>query len=183
MAAESQQLKTFSNPEFEPGANIIKQAIWYLVNAVFFNSSIFPFYGLKRILLRIFGAELGKGVLLKPKVNIKYPWKLTLGNHIWIGEGVWIDNLDHVFIGNNVCISQGAMLLCGNHNYKKASFDLFTKPIRILDGAWICSKATVGPGVTCGEDSILGPLSFANTDLEKGMIYAGVPAVKKVERF
>jgi putative colanic acid biosynthesis acetyltransferase WcaF len=183
MAAESQQLKSFSNPEFKRGASSIKQGLWYVVNAVFFKSAFFPFYGLKRILLRVFGAKLGKGVLVKPNVNIKYPWKLSMGNHIWIGEEVWIDNLDQVTIGDNVCISQGAMLLCGNHNYKKSTFDLFTQPIQILDGVWICSKATVGPGVTCNPDCILAPHSFANSDLEKGMIYAGVPAIKKGERF
>jgi len=183
MAAESQQLKSFKNPNFQRGAGKTKRALWYLTNALFFKTSLFPFYGLKVFLLRLFGAKLGKGVLIKPNVNIKYPWKLKMGDHIWIGEDVWIDNLDQVIIESNVCISQGAMLLCGNHNYKVSTFDLFTKPIHIMSGAWICSKATVGPGVVCQPDSILTPLSFANADLEQGMIYAGVPAHKKGERF
>lgn len=183
MSANSQQLNTFSNPEFNRGASSLKQAIWYVCNSLFFKSSIFPSYKLKIILLKLFGSKIGKGVLIKPNVNIKYPWKLIIGNYVWIGEEVWIDNLDQVTIGNNVCISQGAMLLCGNHNFKKTSFDLFTKPITLEDGVWVCSKATVGPGVICKQDSLLGPMSFANKELDAGYIYSGNPATRKSERF
>ena len=105
---------------------------WYFINVIFFKSSFFPFNFLKIFLLQLFGCSLGKGVVIKPNVNIKYPWKLSLGNYVWIGESVWIDNLDNVTIGNHVCISQGAILICGSHNYKKQSFDLITKEITKL---------------------------------------------------
>ena len=84
---------------------------------------------MKRTLLRLFGANVGRGVVLKPRVTIKYPWKLAVGEHSWIGENVWIDNLGQVTIGNHCCLSQGALLLCGNHNYKKATFDLMVGDI------------------------------------------------------
>lgn len=182
METPSQKLSTFTNPEFDRGASAFKQSLWYLCNTLFIKSS-FPFSGLKVTLLKMFGAQIGKRVLIKPNVNIKYPWKLTIGNDVWVGEKVWIDNLDRVDIGNNVCLSQGAMLLCGNHNFNKSSFDLFTKPIILEEGVWICAKAIVGPGVTCKKDSILSPMSFANQSLEEGTIFEGNPARYKRKRF
>ena len=65
---------------------------------------------------------LEKGVVIKPNVKIKYPWNLYIGNNSWLGEKVWIDNLDIVSVGNNCCISQGAYLLTGNHDYRSEYF-------------------------------------------------------------
>ena len=126
-------LSKFNNQNYNAG-NIIVRSLWYFVNILFFKSSLFPIYFLKVSLLKLFGAHLGKGVIIKPNVNIKYPWKLKLGNNVWIGENVWIDNLELVSMGNNVCISQGAVLICGNHNYKALSFDLISQPISLNDG-------------------------------------------------
>lgn len=126
----------------------------------------------------MFGAKVGKGLIIKPHVAIKYPWKLRIGDHVWIGEGVWIDNLANVSLGNHTCISQGAMILCGNHNYKKSSFDLVVKDIVIEDGAWIGAKATVCPGVKVGSHSLLTVGSVATIALEPYWIYQGNPAQK-----
>jgi len=120
---------------------------------------------------------VGQGVLIKPSVNIKYPWLLEIGNNVWIGEGVWIDNLAKVTIGDNVCISQGAMLLCGNHDYKKSTFDLIIGEILLEEGVWIGAKTVVCPGVTCKPHSILTVGSVASKDLEPYSIYKGNPAV------
>jgi putative colanic acid biosynthesis acetyltransferase WcaF len=130
------------------------------------------------MLLRLFGASVGKGVIIKPRVNIKYPWKLTIGNHVWIGEGVWIDNLGEVSIGDHSCISQGAMLLCGNHNYKKSSFDLMVGDIVLEEGVWVGAHAVVCPGVTCHSHSVLTVKSIATSNLESYTIYQGNPAIK-----
>ena len=150
--------------------------IWYFVNVLFLQSHIIPFSSLKVSLLKLFGANVGKGVVIKPRVNIKYPWKLAIGDYSWIGEDVWIDNLEEIIIGSNVCISQGAMLLTGNHNYKKSSFDLITGEISLEDGVWIGAKAVVCPGVTCKSHSILTVGSVATLDLEPYTIYQGNPA-------
>jgi putative colanic acid biosynthesis acetyltransferase WcaF len=130
----------------------------------------------------MFGAEVGKGVVIKPKVNIKYPWKLCIGDHCWIGEKVWIDNLAEVRLGNHVCLSQGAMLLCGSHNYKKRRFDLILGDIHLEDGVWIGAKAVVCPGVTAAPHSILAVSSVATRDLEAYTIYQGNPAQAKRKR-
>ncbi|MBL4754826.1 MAG: colanic acid biosynthesis acetyltransferase WcaF, partial [Flavobacteriales bacterium] len=116
-------------------------------------------------------------VLIKPNVNIKYPWFLEIGSNTWIGEQVWIDNLGAVTIGSNVCISQGAMLMSGNHNYKKSSFDLIVEPIVIEDGAWVGGQSLVCPGVVMKVESILTAGSVAVGELNAQGIYKGNPAI------
>ncbi len=133
-------------------------------------------------MLRVFGARIGSNVVIKPKVNIKYPWKLTLGNHCWIGEHVWIDNLDEVLIEDDVCVSQGAFLICGNHNYKSSCFDLMIAPITLKQGCWIGAKSIVGPGVTVHSHAVLSFGSITSSDLESYQIYRGNPAIKIKER-
>jgi putative colanic acid biosynthesis acetyltransferase WcaF len=133
-------------------------------------------------LLKLFGAKIGKGVLIKPKVNIKYPWKLSIGDYTWIGENVWIDNLAEVNIGKNCCLSQASFLLCGNHNYKKASFDLMVSPITLEDGVWLGAGSMVTGGVSCGTQAILSVKSVASENLENYGIYRGNPALKISER-
>jgi putative colanic acid biosynthesis acetyltransferase WcaF len=176
------QLNTFNNSWYNPGKNALLRLLWYYVNLLFFQTALFPFSGLKVFLLRIFGASVGNGVVIKPSVNIKYPWCLHIGDYVWIGEKVWIDNLDNVYIGNNVCISQGALILSGNHNYKKSTFDLMLKEIRIDEGVWIGAKAIVCQGVHCKSHAVLKLASVASSDLEPYTIYAGNPAVKVKER-
>ncbi len=175
-------LSQFRNPEFDRGASRWKELLWMLASALFFRHSMALLNGWKVRLLRWFGAKVGKGVLIKPAVQIKFPWKLTIGDHTWIGENVWIDNLDQVSIGSNVCLSQGAMLLCGNHNYKKVSFDLITGPITLHDGAWIGAHSLVGPGVSISTHAVLTTQSVATHDLDAYGIYQGNPAKKIRER-
>lgn len=174
-------LSTYDNSWYQPGS-AIRRGLWYLVNALFFMNPLFPFSGAKVGLLRLFGAKVGKGVVIKPCVNIKYPWKLKLGDYVWIGERVWIDNLDEVILHNHVCISQGAFLLCGNHHYKKSTFDLVVQPIELEEGVWIGARAVVPPGVICKSHSMLTANSMAHGVLEAYGIYQGNPAVKIRQR-
>ena len=112
-------LSLYDNSWYHIGAGNFKNILWYFCNILFVKCSLQPLSVIKVRLLRLFGAKIGKGVVIKPGVNIKYPWNLSIGDYSWIGENVWIDNLAKVKIGNNVCVSQGAMLLCGNHDYKR----------------------------------------------------------------
>jgi putative colanic acid biosynthesis acetyltransferase WcaF len=159
-----------------------KSIIWYFVNELIMKNSLLPFSKLKILVLRCFGSQIGEGVTIKPGVNIKYPWNLYIGNDCWIGENVWIDNLAKIKIGNNVCISQGAMLLCGNHNYKKSSFDLIIGEICLENGSWVGAKSIVCPRVTLKSHSILSVNSVATNDLEPYTINQGNPAIKIRER-
>lgn len=177
-----QDLKAYNNYPYNPGGNALKRVIWYYVNALIFKSSLFPFYGIKVGLLRLFGAKIGKQVEIKPCVNIKYPWNLTIGNEVWVGENAWIDNIVNVTIGNNVCLSQGAILITGSHNYKKPTFDLITGPVTIEDGVWIGAGAMVNQGLIVGTHAVLTAGSVATKNLEAYGVYQGNPAVKIRER-
>jgi len=174
-------LSKFDNSGYKPGS-ALKRLLWFFCNAFFLQNKYNPFSGLKITILRIFGAKVGKGVVIKPNVNIKYPWKLTVGDYVWIGEKVWIDNLDEVVIESHCCLSQGAMLLCGNHNYSKSSFDLITRSIYLESGVWIGAFAIVTPGVRCESHAVLAVNSVATKNLEKFAVYQGNPAVKIRER-
>jgi len=170
-------LSQYDNAWYQPGGTASKRLLWYFLNLLFFKNRWNPLSGLKISLLRLFGAKVGAGVMIKPDVNIKYPWLLEIGDHCWIGEGVWIDNLVPVRLGNHVCLSQGAMLLTGNHDYRKSTFDLIVKSILLEDGVWIGAKATVCPGVVGQTHAILTAGSVANKEMEAYQIYQGNPAV------
>lgn len=152
--------------------------LWYMVNALIVRASWNPMMGIKIFLLRAFGAKIGKGLIIKNEVRIKSPWFLTIGDNCWLGERCWIDNLDRVAIGSNVCISQGAMLLTGNHDYKVATMPYRNAPIVIEDGAWIGANSTVCPGVTVYRNAILTVGSIVTKDMDANGIYQGNPAVK-----
>ena len=159
-----------------------KQFLWYFTNVLFFKNPLNIFSGLKVFLLKLFGARIGKGVIIKPGVNIKYPWKLSIGSNSWIGESVWIDNLSDVFIGRNVTLSQGALLLTGSHDHTKEAFDFISFPIILEDGVWIGSKAIVFGGVTCQTHSVLGMNSVAEKNLKAYIIYKGNPSIPVIAR-
>jgi putative colanic acid biosynthesis acetyltransferase WcaF len=168
-------LSRYDNNWYKPGS-FLKQLLWYIANRLFINTYLPYPMTLKRALLKMFGARIARGVVIKPKVNVKYPWFLVIGENTWIGENVWIDNLTMVTIESNVCLSQGCMLLTGNHNFTKQTFDLIVKPIIIEDGAWVGAKATVCPGVRVRSHAVLTVDSVATSDLEAFGIYQGNPA-------
>ena len=171
-------LSSFSPSNFDKGAGKLKITLWYFVNALLVRASWNPFMGIKIQLLKAFGAKIGKGLVMKNNVTIKFPWKLIIGNNVWLGENVWIDNLDNVTIGNDVCISQGALLLTGNHDYTRSTFDYRNAPITVEDGAWIGAKSVVCPGVKVHSHAILTVSPVATKDLDAYGIYQGNPATK-----
>jgi putative colanic acid biosynthesis acetyltransferase WcaF len=170
-------LSSYNNSWYSPGAGTVKRLLWLWCNALFLKSALLPFNGTRTAILRMFGAKIGTGVTIKPGASVKYPWFLEVGDHVWIGEDVWIDNLTAVKIASNCCLSQGAMLLTGNHNFKKTTFDLIVGGITLEEGVWIGARATVCPGVTCRSHSVLTVASVATKELEPYAIYQGNPAV------
>lgn len=175
-------LSLYDNSWYYPGAGPLKRTLWYFLNALLLKNHLNPLSGLKIKLLRLFGAKIGRGVVIKPGVNVKYPWLLAIGDHTWIGEDVWIDNLAQVTIASHCCISQGAMLLTGNHNYRLPTFDLMIAPIAIGQGAWIGAKSIVCPGVTIGNHALLTVGSIATFPLAPRKIYKGNPATPVKDR-
>jgi putative colanic acid biosynthesis acetyltransferase WcaF len=165
------RLDRFSAKEFDRGCSRFVEALWLVCSALFVSSGL-PGSRLRVLILQAFGARIGTGVLIKPHVRVKFPWRLSAGAYSWIGEDVWIDNLERVSIGAQCCISQGVYLCTGSHDWSKETFDLITKPIYIENGAWICAKATVGPGVRVGEGAVLTLGSVTTRDLEPWTCYS-----------
>lgn len=174
-------LSKFNTGDYKPGPKT-KIIVWYLINYFIFNSSLPWPYSLKIKLLRGFGARVGNGLVIKTNVRIKNPWRLSIGKNCWIGESVWIDNLAEVNIGDNVCLSQGSMLLTGNHNYSHTDFTYRLGSIHIEDGVWIGAKSIVCPGVICKSHSILTVNSVACKNMDPWNIYSGNPALPVRER-
>jgi len=170
-------LSRFDNSTFDRGASRLKEACWLLVRWLFFAPSWLPANRLRCWLLRRFGAKVGRGVVIKPGVKILFPWRLRIGDFVWIGEDAYLLNLVPITIGSHVCISQRAFLCTGNHDYRSPAFDLAAEAILIEDGGWIGSATWVGPGVTAGTHSVLTAGSVATRDLSPYMVYQGNPAV------
>jgi putative colanic acid biosynthesis acetyltransferase WcaF len=175
-------LSKYSHGEFDRGSGIFKEGLWLIVSLFLFRLCPFSFSALKRLMLRSFGGRVGKGVVIKPQVKITFPWKLTIGDHVWLGEECWLLNLERIIIGNNVCISQRAFLCTGSHNHKLSTFDLITKPITVEDGVWLGAGCWVGPGVVVSADSVLTAGSVTTKDLEPNGVYRGNPAVLLKQR-
>lgn len=171
-------LSKFSNDEFDRGASPLKEALWALVRLIFFAIPIPLPSGLRVFWLQAFGAEVGDGVVIRSRVNVTFPWRLIVGDHAWIGEGVVILSLAPVEIGSNVCVSQESFLCTGSHDYEKVSFDLITGPIRIEDGAWIAARCFVGPDVTVGKGAVVAAGSVVIRDVAAGTVVGGNPAVE-----
>ncbi len=168
-------LSRFNNSWYQPGPRW-KVLLWFFVNTLVLKNYL-PIPVLIKIkVMQLFGAKIGHHVMIKPNVNVKYPWFLEIGNYVWIGEGVWIDNFSMVIIKDNACLSQGAMLLTGNHNYQLPTFDLMPKPITIEEGAWVGARTVVCPGVVCKSHSVLAVGSVATRSLEPYGVYQGNPA-------
>jgi putative colanic acid biosynthesis acetyltransferase WcaF len=169
-------LSSYSSAHFDRGAGKVRETIWLVVSFFLFRLCPFSLSPLKREVLRAFGARIGRNVVIKPQVKITFPWKLTIGDHVWLGEECWLLNLEQITIGNNVCISQRAFLCTGSHNYKLPAFDLITKPIKLEDGVWVGAGCWIGPGIIAGANSVLTAGSVATKDLEPNGIYRGNPA-------
>lgn len=181
MKNQTRLKKEFDKKDFDAGASGLKIFCWYFTSMFFFRSGLVPVSSILVFILKLFGAKIGKDVRIKPYIYIHYPWKLTIGDYSWLAE-CRIENLADVNIGKNVCVSQNAMLLTGNHNYKKVDFDLITKPIILEDGAWIGANATVCPGVIAASHAVLTVGAVATKNLEAYAIYQGNPAVKIKDR-
>lgn len=128
--------------------------LWFGLSRWLFEFNFQPTFS-KFFLLRLFGAKLGKRVVMRRGVKVHFPWNLEIGDDGWIGEDVWFINHEKITVGSNVCISQRSIICSGGHDYMSASLAYQHKPIEIRDGAWICLDAKVLPGVTIGECSVI----------------------------
>lgn len=170
-------LSGYSTAGFDRGAPVWKEALWLVVKAAFFLNP-WPWPSALRVaLLRAFGASVGDGVVIRANVNITFPWRLTFGDHVWIGEEVLIISLAPVVLESNVCISQRAFLCTGSHDFRAPAFDLVTKPITVRSGSWVAAQVFIAPGVEVGAGSMIAAGSVVSQNVPPGMIVRGNPAV------
>jgi len=166
---------------FNPGIGLdrgvgkLKEISWYFTKMIFFLSA-FPYpNSFKKMLLQLFGAQVGNGVIIKPRVNIHFPWKLIIGNNVWIGEEAFLLNFELLTIGNDVCISQRAFLCGGNHDFRIPEMPYRNGPINLMDGCWVGASVFIAPGVTVGVDTVISAGSVVTANLESNGIYKGNP--------
>jgi putative colanic acid biosynthesis acetyltransferase WcaF len=170
------RLQGYTVGGFDRGAPRWQEALWQLVRACFFMG-VLPLPSEWRCeLLRAFGAKVGSGVIIRSQVDISHPWRLTLGDHVWLGEEVKILSLAQVTIESNVCISQRAFLCTGSHDFRAPAFDLITKPILIRERSWIAAQVFIAPGITLGPDSMARAGSVVLADVPPKTIVQGNPA-------
>lgn len=178
----SVRLDQYDNSWYDPGRSLFWRAAWLFLGLPIFRSSLLPFSRLRVALLRFFGAEIGDGVVIHSEVVVKYPWHLSVGDHAWIGERAWIDNLTTVQVGNNVCISQGAYLCTGNHDWNDIAFGLRVAPIQLFEGSWAGAQCTLLPGAVLSTGAIAAAGSVISGVVPPFKIFAGNPAVFLRER-
>lgn len=175
------RLKEYDNAWYKPGP-LWKRTAWFFLGEPIVASGWMPLSSVRVLLLRAFGAKVGEGVVIKPRVRVKHPWFLTIGNDCWIGEDCWIDNLTEVRLGNDVCLSQGAYLCTGNHNWSDPAFGLIVKPIECKDGSWAAARTLLSPGTVLGRGAIAAAGSVVSGMIPDFQIFAGNPASYLRER-
>jgi len=171
-----QNLKDFRLPPNFRGRSTLAVQFWWLVQSTLFRGSPQVFYGFRRWLLRRFGAQIGKGVNIRPSATLTYPWKVKIGDYSWIGDDVVIYSFADIVIGKDVVISQKSYLCAGTHDYRSPGFDIRSSPIVIEDEVWVAADVFVAPGVTVGKGAVVGSRSSVFTNLPGMMVCVGCPA-------
>lgn len=165
------------------GRSRMVEAMWYLCKCFLFLTPLPVPSRFKCSVLRLFGARIGKGVVIKPQVKILFPWKLTVGDHAWIGEEAFILNFEPVTIGAHCCISQRAFLCGGSHDYRQREMPYRNGPISVKDGAWVGAQVFVAPGITIGVETVVTAGSVVTRDLPPKMVCSGHPCLPFKERW
>lgn len=170
-------LSKFSNAGFDRGAGRLKEAAWLVTRRIFFQTSMPWPSALRSTLLRWFGAQVGTGVVIRANVNISFPWRLVLGDYVWLGEEVMILSLAPVKIESHVCVSQRSFLCTGSHDHLKETFDLMVRGITLGAGCWIAAQSFIGPGVEVGTASVVGAGSVVMHSVPERTLVRGNPGV------
>jgi putative colanic acid biosynthesis acetyltransferase WcaF len=171
-----QELSEFQLPRQFRGRSAFIVQLWWIIQSTIFRCSPQFAYKWRVFLLRVFGARIGKNVIIRPSVKITYPWKLTIRDSAWVGDYVDLYTLGKITIGRNAVVSQKSYLCTGSHDYQSEAFDIFAKPIVIEDEVWVATDVFIAPGVTIGKGTVIGSRSSVYKDMPEGMICIGNPA-------
>lgn len=174
-AHDSNCADPLQRPSF-PLADKLRRLGWNVAWALLFRWTPVPLHRWRAQVLRWFGARVGENSFIYPDCRVWAPWLLETGDVVTLGPRCEIYNPGGVFLGHHTIISQDAYLCGATHDYNSADFTYVKKPIRTGPYAWICARATVLPGVVCGEGAVLGAASVTSRDLDPWTVYAGNPA-------
>jgi putative colanic acid biosynthesis acetyltransferase WcaF len=170
-------LRRYDNAWYSPGRSVALRSLWMFFGLPLFRSTWFASSAARVALLRLFGAGIGKRVVIRQHVTVKYPWHLTVADDCWIGEQVWIDNLTAVRLASSVCISQGAYLCTGNHDWSDPAFGLKIAPISLEQGSWAGARCLLMPGTCLSEGAVASAGSVVSGRIPAFQVFAGNPAV------
>lgn len=169
-------LRGYDNSWFHPGRSVLVRSLWLFAGQPLLRSPWFAASAWRVALLRCFGARVGERVVIRQHVTVKYPWHLVIGSDCWIGERVWLDNLATISLADNVCLSQGAYLCTGNHDWTDEGFGLRVEPVVLGSGSWVGAQAMLLPGVILGEGAVAAAGSVVAGSVLSWQIVAGNPA-------
>lgn len=158
-------LAGFTGEGYDKGRSLLVQVSWLIVSGLLTSQWWCP-NSLRIAVLRAFGARIDAGVLIRHRVRIHWPWKLVVGRDSWIGEGVWILNLEPVTIGADCCVSQEALLCTGSHSRSSPTFEFDNAPIILGDGVWVAARATILRGVRVGDNATIGATALVSRDVD-----------------
>ena len=173
-----QQLDRYRTPpDWHPGAPLLIRTLWFCLGAPLLSARWLPGSAWRVALLRAFGSRIGSGCRLKPGLRVKFPWRLCVGHACWLAEDAWLDNLASITIGDRVCLSQGAYLCTGNHDFRSPGFELRLGPITIAADAWIAARAVLAPGTQIGPGAVVALAAVVSGTVPARAIVRGNPAV------
>lgn len=171
-----QNLAGFKLPKGFRGRSAVYVQLWWIAQALLIHPSPQVLYGWRRWLLRLFGARIGRNVIIRPSVRITYPWKVEIGDDSWIGDNVELYSLGPIRIGSNAVVSQGSYLCAGTHDHRDPLFPIVAAPITVEDEAWVAAQVFIAPGINIGRGAVVGARSLVLADVPPGMLAAGHPA-------
>ena len=176
-----QDLSRFRMPPNFRGRSAVAVQIWWIVQVILFRCSPQFAYGFRAAILRAFGAKVGVGAVIRPTVTVTYPWKVTIGEYAWVGDGAVLYSLGEIAIGSHAVVSQNCYLCAADHDYTLADFPIRGRKITIGAQAWLAADVFVAPGITIGEGAVIGARSSVFKDMPAGMVCFGYPCkpVKK----
>ena len=173
---QAQRLDLFRVPADFRGRSAVIVQLWWFVQSTLFSMSPQFMFGWRRWLLRMFGAKIGKKVLIRSSARVTYPWNVSIGDFAWVGDDAVLYSLGEIEIGANAVVSQRSYLCAASHVYMQVDFPIYAKKVHIGAQAWLATDVFVAPGVTIGEGTVVGARSSVFEDLPPMMVCVGSPA-------
>ncbi|MCW6053550.1 hormogonium polysaccharide biosynthesis acetyltransferase HpsU [Lyngbya sp. CCAP 1446/10] len=175
-------LRRYDQSKFDRGRPGWLILLWWFVQAIAFPLTPHPCNSIRSGLLRLFGAKIGRGAVIRPTARFTYPWKIEIGDYSWIGDDVVLYSLERIAIGKHCVISQKSYLCTGTHDPQDPAFGLITASVIINHGVWIAADCFIGPGVEIGANALIGARSSVFKNMPAGFVCTGNPCRPRYQR-